>query len=332
MEQYLYYSFVIVHLNPGICIKVMSDNMKYVLFFLSVLLNGFSCFAQTEGKNSAAEISHIESLIQNLKDSKNDQVIVVAHRGDWRNAPENSLRGIQNCIDMGVDMVEIDIQKTKDGHLVLMHDKTINRTTHGRGRVDSYTLKQLKSFYLLDAKGRRTQEKIPTLEEALLLAKDKILINLDKSYRYYEACYAIIEKTQTLEQVLIKGKKTVAEVEKKRRSHSGKGFFMPVIRLSDTEAETMVSDYMKHQIPVAFEFSVPDDTMALVDDFKEIRSKGASVWVNALRAKNNAGHDDEKALSDTKVYDWFIDNHVNIIQTDNPQLLLDYLRTRGLHR
>jgi glycerophosphoryl diester phosphodiesterase len=306
--------------------------MKYLLLFLAVLWNGFCCIAQTEGKNTAVENSHIETLVQNLKNSKSNQVIVVAHRGDWRNAPENSLRGIQNCIDMGVDMVEIDIQRTKDGELVLMHDKKINRTTTGKGRVEEYTLKQLKSFYLLDAEGRRTQEKIPTLEEALLLARDKILINLDKSYRYYEACYVIIENTRTQEQVLIKGKKTVAEVEKKRRSHSGKGFFMPVIRLSDPEAETMVSDYMKHQIPIAFEFSVPDDTVALVDDFKEIRSKGASIWVNAIRAKNNAGNDDEKALGDPKVYDWFIDNHVNIIQTDNPQLLLDYLRARGLHR
>ena len=48
-----------------------------------------------------------------------------------KNAPENSIQAIQNCIDMGVDMVEIDIRKTKDGHLVLMHDRTIDRTTNG---------------------------------------------------------------------------------------------------------------------------------------------------------------------------------------------------------
>jgi glycerophosphoryl diester phosphodiesterase len=107
---------------------------------------------------------------------------------------------------------------------------------------------------------------------------------------------------------------------------------MPVIRLNERKAEKIVRDYMEHDVPLAFEFSVPDTRLANETDFEEIRSKGASVWVNALRAKNNAGHDDEKALSDPKVYDWFIDNHVNMIQTDNPQLLLDYLRARGLHR
>ena len=55
-------------------------------------------------------------------------IMVVSHRADWRNAPENSLQGIQNCIDMGVDMVEIDLKKTKDGHLVLIHDRTVDRS------------------------------------------------------------------------------------------------------------------------------------------------------------------------------------------------------------
>ena len=53
-------------------------------------------------------------LRANLLDKNNHSVMVVSHRGDWRNAPENSLQAIQNCIDMGVDMVEVDLKKTKD--------------------------------------------------------------------------------------------------------------------------------------------------------------------------------------------------------------------------
>ena len=51
------------------------------------------------------------------------KVSVISHRGDWRNTPENSIRAIQNCIDLGVNMVEIDIKKTKDNELILLHDK-----------------------------------------------------------------------------------------------------------------------------------------------------------------------------------------------------------------
>ena len=58
-------------------------------------------------------------------------VIVVAHRADWRNFPENSLEAIQSSIDMGVDMLEIDVQRTKDGVLMLMHEHNLDRMTNG---------------------------------------------------------------------------------------------------------------------------------------------------------------------------------------------------------
>ena len=74
-------------------------------------------------------------LRANLLDKNNHSVMVVSHRGDWRNAPENSLQAIQNCIDMGVDMVEVDLKKTKEGHLIVMHDQTIDRTTKGNRKI-----------------------------------------------------------------------------------------------------------------------------------------------------------------------------------------------------
>ena len=65
---------------------------------------------------------HVETIRNTLLDNNSNKILVVSHRADWRNAPENSLQGIQNCIDMGVDMVEIDLKKTKDGHLIIMHN------------------------------------------------------------------------------------------------------------------------------------------------------------------------------------------------------------------
>ncbi len=104
-----------------------------------------------------------------------------------RNAPENSLQGIQNCIDMGVDMVEIDLKRTKDGHLVVMHDKTINRTMNGKGLVEDYTLAELKAMRLKNGVACKTRHQIPTLEEVMLLCKGKIMVNIDKGYDYLRA-------------------------------------------------------------------------------------------------------------------------------------------------
>jgi len=79
-------------------------------------------------------------------------------------------------------------------------------------------------------------------------------------------------------------------------------------------------------------FTVPQDTIQFIQYFKEIRKKGSSVWVNSLAPEHNGGHSDEKAFLDLKVYDWYIANNIDIIQTDNPRLLLEYLRKKQLHR
>ncbi len=93
---------------------------------------------------------------------------VVGHRGAAGLEPENTLRSIHRAIDIGVDAVEVDARRSKDGELVIMHDPAVDRTTNGKGRVSSFTLKELKS---LDAgKG----ETIPTLDELIAAVKGKV--------------------------------------------------------------------------------------------------------------------------------------------------------------
>ena len=76
-------------------------------------------------------------------------VTVVAHRGDWRNHPENSIPAFQSCIDMGIDMIEIDVRRTKDGQLILMHDPTVDRCTNGKGKVADLTYDEIQKLRLL---------------------------------------------------------------------------------------------------------------------------------------------------------------------------------------
>jgi len=290
-----------------------------------------SCKPQSEGNHSSHNRPTIEALIKNLEDSKNDQIMVIAHRAISHNAPENSLQAIQNSIEMGVDIVEIDIRVTKDGKLVLMHDQSVNRTTNGKGNVKDWTLEQLKTLNLVDGFGSVTVYKIPTLEEALLLSKDKILINLDKSYNYFDKCYEVMKKTGTLKQVVIKGEKTRSQVESEYGQYLGEIYFMPIVQLPNKNAKRIIDDYLKHRVPISFEFIIRRDPVGVIDNFDEIREKGANIWVNALRKKHNAGHDDEKAVLDPTVYDWYIENNINMIQTNQPELLIDYLRKKGLH-
>lgn len=306
--------------------------MKYCIAFTSILFVFVSCHRMNKSKNKPLTEFNINYLIQNLEDSKNNQIMVIAHRGDWRNAPENSLQAIKNCIEMKVDIVEIDIRETKDGHLVLMHDETLNRTTNGKGLVKDWTLEDLKKLRLLDGLGLETHHTIPTLEEALIISKDKILINLDKSYAIFDKCHQIMKRTGTLNQVIIKGEKTRNQLENEFGTYLDDVYFMPIVKLPNANAKSIINDYVEHRLPIAFEFIVPSDTISTINYFKEIRNQGSGVWVNSLWADMNAGHNDEKAVDNPQIYDWYIENNIDMIQTDRPELLINYLRKKGLHR
>lgn len=101
------------------------------------------------------------------------RIIKVGHRGAAGHAPENTLASLQYAINLGLDFAEFDLRRTQDGVLVLLHDKTVDRTTNGRGHVEHLSFRDLKA---LDA-GQGTS--IPSLEEALRLADGKIGLMLE---------------------------------------------------------------------------------------------------------------------------------------------------------
>ena len=115
--------------------------MKYRVFYsflFLVLASLGTTFAQ----------GHLGMIREKLFNPSDPSVLVASHRGDWRNACENSLEAIENAINMGVDIVEIDLARTKDGQLILMHDDKVDRTTTGKGWVKDLTLEEIKELRL----------------------------------------------------------------------------------------------------------------------------------------------------------------------------------------
>lgn len=107
-------------------------------------------------------------------------VEIIAHRGDSCCSPENTRVAIRRAFDKGAKAVEVDIQWSADGHIVLMHDETLDRTTNGSGKVNEKTLEELKRFDAGTWFGFKFRgEKIPTLTEALLEAKGRGKLILD---------------------------------------------------------------------------------------------------------------------------------------------------------
>lgn len=274
------------------------------------------------------------SLIrEKLLNRNQSSVIVVAHRGDWRNFPENSLEAIDNAIKMGVDVVELDVQRTKDGKLILMHDSTLNRTTTGEGQISEITLDSIQKLRLKNGYAVRTIHKVPTLEEALLHAKGKIMVNLDKADRYFDQVYALMEKTGTTKQVIMKGTKTVKEVKELYGDYLADVIYMPIVDLDNQNAESEIEQFVKEMNPVAFELLFVKDTNPLPVKVKEKLDGKALIWYNTLWDTMAGGHDDDKSLSNPDDgYGYLIDTlGARILQTDRPQYLLDYLRSRNMH-
>lgn len=274
-------------------------------------------------------LSHAQKTIS-LSKFPQDKVMVVAHRGDWRNAPENSVQAVKNAIEMGVNMAEIDLAITKDSVLVLMHDKTIDRTTTGKGKPGDYTLAELKNFYLRDGLGVKTAMKIPTLEEILEVSKGKIFLNLDKGFNYIGLVMPMLEKRNMLDEVLFKGTETYKEFDRKYASIKNKIHYMPIVRLELSEGKGKIDEYEAAYNSYGYEFTVGSDESKLID-FKPLRNKNRRVWVNALWPEHNAGHNDDLYFTNPEVYTWFLDHHVNCIQTDRPANLIQFLKKKGLY-
>lgn len=140
-------------------------------------------------------------------------IIVVAHRGchnpapghGMPAAPENSFAALDKCVALDIDVMEVDVRKTADGRLVLMHDEKVDRTTDGQGQLSGMTLAQVKALHLRDNGGGPqapvTDQRVPTLAEILARAGGEILFCLDVKEAIFPEVAAEVQKAGATAQV-----------------------------------------------------------------------------------------------------------------------------------
>ena len=300
--------------------------MKKTVFILLGLLALLSS-CSPEYANKA------EKVVAAMHDPSSKYVVVVAHRGDWRNYPENSIPAIESAISMGVDIVELDLKLTKDSVLVLSHDDTANRTTTGKGLISTMTLDSLKGFNLRYVNGVKSKYKMPTLKEALEVCKDRISVNIDQGYQFYDLVLAITEELGVTDQILIKGKKMLSEVKEKTGEHEHNMMYMPIIDIQTTRGAELFLQYMEAgEVPLAYEvcFSKLDDVAE--DCCRRVVESGSKLWINTLWPSLNGGYDDNAAFESgdpDSVYGVLLGLGTSIIQTDRPEMLIKYLEKKG---
>ena len=216
-----------------------------------------------------------------------------------------------------------------------MHDATVDRTTNGKGKIADMTLADIKKLYLKSGHGIKTRHRVPTLEDVLLLAKDKILVNIDKGDNYFDEIYELLLKTGTEKQVVIKTYDNLATIQSKSKNDIiHKSIFMPIINLDKQEdAEVVVDNYL-HVNPPAFEVTFKTETPKLFRVLNKIRQSGSKLWINSLWSSLNAGHDDDLAVEEKcpdEAWGWILKQGATVIQTDRPMQLIQYLKKKHRH-
>lgn len=296
----------------------------------------FAAFAITGCSQTGQYANRAEKIVAELHDPSSKNVVVVVHRGDWRNYPENTIPAIESIIRMGADVMELDLKLTKDSVLVLSHDATINRCTNGKGRVSDYTYEELLGFRMKRAHGVVTDSlRICTLREALECCKDRIVVNVDQGYEFYDMVLDITEELGVTDQILIKGKKPVSDVAAKMAAHSRNMMYMPIIDIQKEQGQELFREYMETgTVPLAYEVCWSKMTPEVKDAMDKITGSGSKLWVNTIWGSLCGYLDDDAALDcgdPAQIYDQVIATGATIIQTDRPEQLLKYLRSKGLH-
>ena len=289
-----------------------------------------------------------EAIAAQMRDPNSKYVVVACHRGDWRNFPENSIPAIESIIRMGADIMELDLKKTKDGVLVLSHDATVTRCTnfnrvfkknrHKSPKVKDLTYAEIQQLNLCRAHGVATDTvKMPTLRQALATCKGRICVNVDQGYEFYDEVMAIAKELGVVDQILIKGKKSIDEVAANESRYTHNVMYMPIVDVQKEAGIQLFNSYLnRNVVPMAYEVCWQSEDGTFERVCRQILQQGSKVWVNTIWASLCGGigkDDDEAYLHKDKgdVYQRYLDNGVSMIQTDRPEQLIQWLKSKGRH-
>ena len=199
-----------------------------------------------------------------------------AHRGFSGKYPENTMLAFEKAVEAGADGIELDVQLTKDGEIVIIHDETIDRTTNGKGFVADYTYEELKKFdasYIF--KGKFGFNKIPILREYFEFVKDKNIVTnielktgINEYFGIEQKVWNLIKEYNLEEKVIISSFNHYSVLRMKKIAPNLKYGFL---------SETWIIDAGKYTKSYDVECYHPHFAMVTDETAKEIKSHGIEI-------------------------------------------------------
>jgi glycerophosphoryl diester phosphodiesterase len=239
------------------------------------------------------------------------KIVVIAHRGAHREAPENTLASLEQAIEIGCDFVELDVRRTKDGALVIMHDSSVNRMTNGKGRIADLTLAEIRKFEVKSRHGAKWAGlKVPTFDEMLERAKGHMKIYVDHKQAPPAEVLAAINRHGMRHDVVVYNGDVKTLREYKRLAPDV--WIMPGHPKSIAAIEALAHDLK----PETLDGSIDEWTQPQVE---AAHRNGVQVWVD-----NRSQLDNEPGIKQA------VELGVDAIQTDDPATVLRALKAMGL--
>ena len=270
----------------------------------------------------------------NLKDAAKDHLLVVCHRGvTGGNIPCNTMPAYQIALQQGADMLETDISTTGDGKLVIFHPKMEIRQLGTDCDISTMPWEEVRNLCYTNADNIPTQFGLLTLDEFLEEFKGKCFINIDKFWGNPAAIYKCIKRHDMIDQVLVKSRIT-EDVVKVLEEIGPEIPFMPVVYETPHNHEMLMKRNINY-VGVEVVFEKEDSVLASREFIGKMQHDGKLVWVNSLiyntRKQLSGGHSDDTAFTVSPDYGWgwLADRGFDMIQTDWPGMLIDYLKRSG---
>jgi glycerophosphoryl diester phosphodiesterase len=245
--------------------------------------------------------------------SKN-KFIVIAHRGDHTDAPENTLAAVQNAINIGADFVEIDLRTTKDSQLVIMHDANIDRMTDYKGRIKDMIFDSLRQMKVREKQHLEWGlHPFPTFKEILQLCKGKINIYLDFKDAPVELAYNEIVANGMEHNVIV--------------------YINAPRQLTDWRK---IAPQMPLMISLPKAVKTKEEMFALLDSVKiDILDGNFNEYTAETVAAAKEKHvpvwaDIQSATEGAERWDKALSTNLTGLQTDHPKDLIDYLKMKGI--
>ncbi len=300
------------------------------------------------------------------------EVFVMAHRGvfldeGWVILPENSVPAVERAREIGCDLVEIDVQFTSDGTAIVMHDPTLDRTTAANGEIASCRYSDLKEVPLVHPETRQEfSARIPSLEDVFLALGDKMLVNVElkTGIEAIPDIARIAADAGVSHQLTIKSNQgdatrfeRVAEIVSSTRNQVD---FIPVLIDSRDGLEGMVAaceilspnciecvvDYgfgndAGYNLLARRGMTIDGGPLFSLEARRIAASRNVRLFVNTLFVNPhipghhqwNGGRSCELGrIAPDSVYGFWIAHGASVLQTDDAQFVLDWLKASGFRR